>query len=519
MKLSNLKQLIERQTSQHKNSPFLFSQESRETYTYEELRNKIREISVFFQELEIRKNEIICTLLHNSPEFIFIWFTAMYEGVVTVPLNPDEEISSIKFKIKDCKPKVIFIEKSLKEKFLNEIKNLAQNIILVEKNCKFFTIKRGKRKKPPFFNDVAEIMYTSGTTGGPKGCILTHTNILTDVKGISEWQKFDETTRMLCVLPLFHVSGQIISVLAVFYGGGSVVIAKKFSTKFFWQTVKNYEVNVVNVVPTILIYLLNKSTHHFQRLKPFSLSRILCGAAPLPVEVIKKFEKVFRIPIVQTYGLTEGTCVSTSNPIEPLKRRLASVGQPLPINQVIIVNERGEEQPPFKIGEVCIRGNNVFRGYLNAKSLTRSVLKNGWLHTGDLGYMDEERFLYLVGRKKEMINRGGEKISPIEIENVVHKLTEIAKVVAVGVEDKIYGEHPAIVVECKPRYKLTPQLMYKIKEHCSRLLAKFKQPQEIVSIKSLGWANIPCSPSGKFLRGLIKERLNEYLKKEKNEEE
>jgi long-chain acyl-CoA synthetase len=511
MSSNSLKDLIIHRVSKFKKSVFIFPEEREEVYTYQDLMEKIREISLLFQELEISKNKVISTLLYNSSAFILIWFSAMFQGITITPLNPEEETSSIKLKISDCKPEAVFMDSNLKEKFLNEIKPLVPKIILVDRNNNFSIIKKG-RGDGLELPGTAEIIYTSGSTGKPKGCMLTPTNMIVDVKGISEWQKFNRNTRMLCTLPLFHVSAQIISVLSVFYSGGDVVVVKKFSSKSFWNIIKKYEVNVTNVVPTILIHLLNTTRHSFRRLKPTSLTRILCGAAPLPVEVIKKFEKTFEIPIVQTYGLTEGTCVSTSNPIEPSKRKLSSVGLPLSINEVIIVDERGRKLAPFKVGEVCIKGENVFCGYLNDPLLTKDVLKDGWLYTGDLGYMDEENFLYLVGRKKEVINRGGEKISPIEIENVVYQIPEVLKVLAVGVEDEIYGEHPALVIECKPGIRLTPGLKRKIREHCVKSLATFKQPKEILSVKSLGWTRIPSTPSGKFLRREVKERLNQYLK-------
>lgn len=312
---------------------------------------------------------------------------------------------------------------------------------------------------------------------------------------------------MLCVLPLFHVSAQIISTIGPLYGNGEIVLTKKFSSSNFWEIIDKYKVNIVNVVPTILFDLLNKKGYSKYAIS--SLDRILCGAAPLPIEIAKRFEEIFKVPIVETYGLTEGTCCSCSNTKK--NRKLGSIGLPLNINKVKIFDEKNMELEPNQIGEIVISGKNVFEGYLGMKEETNKIIVDGWLHSGDLGYKDESGYIFLTGRKKDIINRGGEKISPREIEEIAYRNPIIRNAVAVGIKDLRYGERIGLVIEITKNIGMNEKTKTEIKAYFQENLAFFKCPEYIFFIEELGLDSIPLGSSGKILRKIIADKVNKLM--------
>jgi long-chain acyl-CoA synthetase len=511
--LRTISKLLYERTYIYANKNFLSFYEDNRNFSYESFKEKVDNTSNFMSELDISRGDVIGLLIPNSPEFLFILFGAANLGAIVMPLNYIEENESIKFKIKNSRANTLFVHHNYTQKLKEIEKDLNLDKIVIVETGANYEILLNQRKKNSLLGktevmeeDIAEIIYTSGTTHRPKGCLLTHHNIIIDAKGVSDRQKFDEKTRMMCVLPLFHVSAQIISTMAPLYAGGSIVLTEKFSASNFWRIIEKYKVNIANVVPTILFDLLNRKDHLDYDIS--SLNKILCGAAPLPIEIMKEFEKRFNIPVVETYGLTEGTCCSCANTVE--KKKPGSVGIPLDINTVSIFDENDRELPPYEIGEIVIRGENVFKGYLNMPEETAKILRGGWLHTGDLGYKDDEGYIFITGRKKDIINRGGEKISPREIEEILYKHPLVKTAVVVRIKDRKYGERVGAVLSLRENTQ-NEGIKKEIREYCRANLASFKCPEDIFFIEELGLSEIPKGPSGKIIRKVLEDKIDMYF--------
>ena len=276
--------------------------------------------------------------------------------------------------------------------------------------------------------------------------------------------------------------------------GGSTVILARFDPKTFWQQVEQHRPTYFSAVPTI--YLVLNSLPPEVKPDLSSLQFVVCGAAPMPANAIHEFERRYRVPIVEGYGLSEGTVASTINPLHG-KHKPGTVGLPFPGQEVAIAGDAGRHLPHGEIGEVVIRGPNVMRGYLGKPEATAKALRDGWLHTGDVGYLDADGYLVLVDRKKDMIIRGGENIYPKEIENVLHQHPAIQEAAVVGRPDPVYGEQPVAYVVLRPGAHATPDELI---EHCRASLAKFKIPRGLYLMDSL-----PKNTIGKILKEPLRD--------------
>jgi len=300
---------------------------------------------------------------------------------------------------------------------------------------------------------------------------------------------------MMCVMPLFHANALVIGITTPLVCGASTVVTERFSGTEFWTVVHRFRPTAFGSVATMLTRLLERG------IPPVGLTRRslrfgLCGSAPVPAQVMERFETTFGIPIIEGYGLTECTCRATFNPIDA--PRPGSVGRPIG-NDLRVVNERGEQCPPGTVGEVLIRGRNVMAGYFEAAAATRSALAGGWLHSGDLGYLTDDGFLHLVGRKSDMIIRAGENIYPREVEEVLYRMPGVAEAAVVGLPDPVYGEAVAACLTTRARCVLT---CASVMEHCRHHLAPFKCPSVIYFIDSM-----PKGPTGKLLKSALHDRF------------
>jgi acyl-CoA synthetase (AMP-forming)/AMP-acid ligase II len=312
---------------------------------------------------------------------------------------------------------------------------------------------------------------------------------LTNARYVVTAHGLTESDRGLCVLPLFHINGLVVTLLAPLLSAGSVVIPYRFRAENFWQWVHDHGATWFSAVPTIFSLLLShrEPTRDYRALLRFARS----ASAPLPVAVLEEFEHRFGIPVIETYGISEAACQVTANPLPPLPHKPGSAGIPVG-NELRVVDERGTPLHAGERGEVIVRGENVFSGYLDNPEADREALQDGWFHTGDLGYLDEDGYLFLTGRKKEVINRSGEKISPREVEEVIHRLPEVETVGVVGVPHQLHGEEVVAFLTLRPNRCLEPE---RVREYCREYLAGFKVPREILVVDEL-----PKGPSGKIQR-------------------
>lgn len=454
-----------------------------------------------YHQYGIRKGDRISLMLRNGWEYAVIFFAIGSIGAIAVPLNTAFKGEEASFQINDSGSKMIFLD----EEFIDVIKGIkseivnVKNIIVVGKRD-FEDLLSYKTQKGIDIQveetDNLVIMYTSGTTGRPKGAVLTHKGIIAEAMWISElfdWQP--KRDKNLCPVPLFHVTGLVMDLCGAIFSGIPSVFMKKFSVLDTLKIIDKEKITTMIGVPTILWMMLNHPD--FDQYNLESLRSYGAGGSATPEELVELcLKKLPNLNLCPGYGLTEacGMTLTTIDIQEALKYN-GSSGRPIPLIDIKVVDEGGKELPFGIPGELIIRGCQLLKEYWNNPEATNRTLSEGWLHTGDIARIDDEGYVYILDRIKDMINRGGEKIWSLEVENVLYRNPKILEAAVIGVEDPVFGEEVKAVVVLKEGEKATSE---EIQEFCSRYLAKFKIPKYIEFKESL-----PRNPAGK----IIKEKL------------
>ena len=340
---------------------------------------------------------------------------------------------------------------------------------------------------------TALLMYTSGTTGAPKGVLLSQRNLLANARQIGIEHRLGAEDRVLASLPLYHINGLVVTLLAPLYHAGSVAMTPRFSARTFWRDVARYGCTWINVVPTIVAYLLGGDDPRGFDLSALKFCR--SASAALPGDHHRAFEARFGIGIIETMGMTETAAPVFSNPYEPARRRIGSIGLPSG-SEAKVVDREGRECAANEPGEIVLRGDQVMQGYYKRPEETaKAFTADGWLRTGDLGYRDDEGYFYINGRSKELIIKGGENIAPREIDEALLRHPGVLDAAAVGVPDPAYGQE--IVAFVVPRALAGPGApdADELRAHCLRELGRYKTPKEIRFVSEL-----PRGPSGKVQR-------------------
>lgn len=496
-----LRELLETRVRESGEKPYLYFE--KEVLSYKEFDKRVNQTAHALKSVGVEFGTKVCIHLTNCPEFLYAWFACFKIGAVAVPINPALKPDEIHYILENSDSKVAITEKTLEELAVKAGRDCPKltHIVSVgaEISCEAIAFDSFIRSKPdssPEGNvrplDEACIVYTSGTTGKPKGAVLTHANYMADTESVVKWTKITPEDRFMCILPLFHVNGQVVTTLSPLLAGGSMVLQRRFSATQFFEWVDTYRPSAFSAVPTIYAMLLN--TPGAEKYNLSSLRFCICGAAPMPVEVFNKFEEKFHAKILEGYGLSEGTCASSVNPVDGT-RKVGSIGMPLPVNEMRIVDEGDRPVSDGHIGEIAVKGPNVMKEYYKNPQATAQTIKDGWLHTGDSGYRDGDGFFYIVGRKKEMIIRGGENIYPKEIEEVLYQHPKILEAAAVGVPDKIYGEEVKAYVVLKEGQSAAAE---EILSYCKQKLADYKCPKSLEFMQSL-----PKTATGKIQKHLI----------------
>jgi long-chain acyl-CoA synthetase len=358
--------------------------------------------------------------------------------------------------------------------------------------------------------DITILMYTSGTTGRPKGVPLQHSGFVSYILENVNPADPDVEERNLLTVPLYHVAG-IQAMLAAVYGGRTIIMMKQFETEAWMKMVQEEKADRAMLVPTMLKWVIDHPG--FKNYDLSSLKVITYGAAPMPFDTIRKaIELMPGVRFINAFGQTETASTITSlgpedhviegteeEKAKKLKRLTSSIGKPLPDIEVKIVDAQGNALPPHKTGEILAKGPRIMTGYWNDDEKTQKVItKDGWLRTGDHGWMDEEGYIYLAGRSDDMIIRAGENISPEEVEEVLHLYDKIDEAACIGVPDSEWGEEPRAIVVLKDGETATPE---EIMEFCRERLAGFKRPRSVVFVEKL-----PRNPMGKILKKELKEK-------------
>lgn len=452
----------------------------------------------------------------NSYEFIVSFLASAWQRGMAAPLNPAYKQEEFEFYIEDVKSAIVMVPKGAFAAKAPAVK-AAQKFNAAIAECYWDDVKKevaldvkelgllkGKGPGPLLkaqTDDIALVLHTSGTTSRPKVVPLTHRNLTRTMDNIRATYELTSNDRTMLVMPLFHVHGLLCGLLAPLYTGGSMVVPTKFSASEFWSDFITHKANWYTAVPTIHQILLRSPVPN-----PLPKIRFIRScSSPLSPAVFEKLEATFKAPVLEAYAMTEAAHQMSSNPLPHKgKRKPGTVG----IGQGVemkILNEDGEELLQGAEGEICIRGENVTKGYLNNPSANASSYhKDGFFRTGDQGKKDEDGYIIITGRIKELINKGGEKISPIELDNVLTRHQAVSEAVSFAVPDEIYGQEVAVAIVLKSAEKLGEE---ELRKWMAEKVAKFKVPKKIYFTEIM-----PKTATGKIQRRIVAETM---MKQEK----
>lgn len=463
--------------------------------TYKEFYDTATSIAASIQDINLEKNSIIALLMDNTDAFPLAYFAVQFAGYIVMPINTKLAAPEIQFILENSQAKGIVVDEKLHSK-LEKTGYTFQAKILSHELYDLPNLTAHYREPKIEGDDVAVVMYTSGTTGKPKGVMLTHQNILATSELWAKPMELTTNDRLFICTPLFHCAGTHVFMVPTFYVGATFIIEESFSPTNIVRQLSETKATFFFGVPSMYTLILNSEVDDAYDLSNLRLFGY--GAAPMPYELIKKLkEKYPKVKVQNFYGQTENSPAATSLLDVDALTKIGSVGKPLDRTSIRIDDGEGRELPTGYVGEITVKGPQVMKGYLNNKEETNFALRNGWLYTGDLGRVDEEGYLFIVDRKKDMIIRGGENIYPIEIEEVLFQMPQVFEAAVVGIPHPVYGEVPKAYVRLKEGFELTADdiLTYGVTQ-----LAKYKLPYEIEFIDEL-----PRNASGKVLKHVLRD--------------
>jgi oxalate---CoA ligase len=478
----------------------------RASLSYHRLLTHIEETTKKLNSMGLTRNDRIATVLPNGPEMA-LTFLAVSSVATCAPLNPSYTSSEFDFYFTDLNVKALIVDSDMDSPAIDVAKNKGISIIelapVLSSEAGIFTLEGNNQKLTidscfAESEDIALVLHTSGTTSRPKIVPLTHANICASAGNIQMKLNLTENDRCLNIMPLFHIHGLIGSLLSSLSAGSSIVLTHGFSALRFFDWMAEFNPTWYTAVPTMHQAILAKAENNQNVISHHSLRFIRSCSSALPVRVMSELEDVFGVPVIEAYGMTEASHQVASNPLPPDERKFGSVGLSAG-SDMAIMDEYGNILPSGKNGEIVIRGENVMKGYENNPDANRIAFVNGWFRTGDQGYLDDDNYLFITGRIKEIINRGGEKISPREIDDVLMEHPAIAQAVTFSIPHAQLGEDIAAVVVFHKDYS---DIESGIKGFVAKRLANFKIPRRIIIVDE-----IPKGPTGKPQRIGMAEKL------------
>jgi long-chain acyl-CoA synthetase len=423
--------------------------------------DRVARAAALLDRLGVRAGDVVAIAMPNRVELVIALFAAWRLGAASTPVNPALTPTEMQYQVDDAGAKVV----------IGDGLELDATVVDADALAAEPSAYRAPADIRP--DSLALLIYTSGTTGRPKGVMLDHANIAAMCDMTRAGLGITAVDHSLLILPLFHVNGIVVGTLTPLLAGGRVTVAGRFSPKAFFGLVERIRPTYFSAVPAI--YAMLTSMPDAETADTSSLRLVVCGAAPMPAELIARVEDVLGVTLVEGYGLSEGSCASTLNPFDGV-RKPGTVGLPLPGQEVRVVDQLGNFVPQGERGEIVIRGANVMRGYLNRPEDTAETIIDGWLHTGDVGVFDEDGYLRIVDRIKDMIIRGGENIYPKEIETALYGHGSVLEAAVVGRPDDVLGEVVVAYVSVRPGEAVTVE---ELEALCAERLARYKRPVAI----------------------------------------
>ncbi len=487
--------------------------------SYGEFEFQVGRFAGALQQMGVQRGDHVALLLANTPHFLISLYATMRIGAVAIPVNPIYTPDEISYILRNGDVKVVValdMLLPLVEAGVKMFPSISNYIVCettpdigekyaalsdeVKVKAKLFTHVLGTSTEAadPVAvgdDDTAIILYTSGTTGQPKGAMLTHKNIYSNARDVGTYLKMSEHDRVIATLPVFHVFALTVVVNAPLLTGATVLLVPRFSPADVFAIAKQQEATVFAGVPTMFNFLYQNATDDVSAFSTLRLA--ISGGASLPVSLLHSFEEKFNVRISEGYGLSEASPVTCFNPIDR-ERKPGSIGPSIVNVENKVVDELGQEVGVGEVGELIVRGPNVMKGYYKMPEDTAVAIRDGWLYTGDLASKDEEGYFFIVDRKKDMIIVGGYNVYPREVEEVLFAHPDVIEAAVVGYPDTDFGEAVHAYVVLKEKTTTEEEL----REYCAKHIAKYKVPKIIEVIDEL-----PKNSTGKILRRSLKETL------------
>ena len=470
--------------------------------SYGELDRAARGVATSLRARGIQPGDKVSLLIPNVPEFPIAYFGILYAGATVVPINILAAAPEVTYFLEDSDSRLLIVHPLFEEPGRKGAAPLSVPVVVAGGEDGEDTIAAMAKADPidgphpTSPQDTAVILYTSGTTGKPKGAELTHSNLLMNCAVVAPklLPPTNDGHRALATLPLFHSFGQTVIQNGMIASGGSMTMLARFTPEEAFELIERDRLTIFAGVPTMYFGLLH---HRGDRAHDISSLEIcMTGGAPMPVDVMKSFEEKFNVEILEGFGLSETSPISSFNVLGK-PRKAGSIGYPVWGVELCIVSDEDEPLPDDERGEICIRGHNVMKGYLNRPEATEETLRNGWFHSGDIGYRDSDGCYWIVDRKKDMILRGGFNVYPREVEEVLYEHEEVVEAAVIGIPHEQHGEEVKAVVALTPDGKATPE---QLQAFCKERLAAYKYPR-IVEIV----AELPKGPTGKILKRELRD--------------
>ena len=488
---STVRELVERQAAQRPHAIYAIDADGQRSITFAELARACRQVGALLRSVGSRPGDTVSVVMPNGLQTLRVLLGAMHGGWCVNPINLLSAPNQMRYVLGHSDSRVVVVSPEWEQPVRAMLTGLGREVALLVSDAGIgdLPVEEGLTE-PPAPDALALLMYTSGTTGRPKGVMLTQANLAANALAISAEHGLGPDDRVLAVLPLYHINAFAVTMLAPLAHGGSLAMPPKFSAARFWAQASERQCTWINVVPTMISYLLEGAAPPREQTARIRFCR--SASAALPSEHLRAFEQKFGIGIIETMGLTETVAPAFSNPLDASQRKLGAVGRASGC-EARVIDANLAPVPDGQTGEIAIRGSNVMRGYYKNEEATRAAFTpDGWLRSGDLGHRDSDGFFFVTGRIKELIIKGGENIAPREIDEALLRHPAVQEAAAVGIPDRHYGQEIMACIVLREGMACSED---ELRKFCLEQLGRYKTPKVFRFVAAL-----PRGPSGKVQR-------------------